>query len=193
MATRTTSDRLAGSMPDAVKSGLSMRPRFPQFFGVVLIIQGVHVVEHVLQLLQVYVFDVPSDRAFGLLGYVFNVMGTAEWMHLVFNVAYLLSLYVVLLAAHELLVAGAVSKRVFYSFAVFGAGLETWHMTEHVVIITNVIRNDGCPCPGIGDRALDVSDIQLHFVYNTATYAAVCALFLAVRRWRRTIAPVHHP
>ena len=31
-------------------------------------------------------------------------------------------------------------------------------MTEHTVIIANVIRNDGCPCPGIGDRALDVSD-----------------------------------
>jgi hypothetical protein len=153
----------------------------------VLAVQGVHVIEHVLQLVQVYVFDVPSERAFGLLGYVFNVMGTAEWMHLVFNAAYLLSLYAILLAAHELVGPGHISRRVFGAFAVLGAGLETWHMTEHAVIIANVVRNDGCPCPGIGDRALNVSDVQLHFVYNTLTYGATVALFVAVRRWHQQL------
>jgi hypothetical protein len=164
---------------------LSASPRFYPFFVGVMAVQGVHVVEHVMQLVQVYAFDVPSERAFGVLGYVFNVMGTAEWMHLVFNAAYLLSLYVILLAAHELLARGDISRRVFAAFAVLGAGLETWHMTEHAVIISNVVRNNGCPCPGIGDQALNVSDVQLHFVYNALTYGATVGLFVAVRRWHR--------
>jgi hypothetical protein len=157
-------------------------PRFARFFLGVVLIQGVHVIEHVVQLIQVYVFDVPSEKAFGLLGYVFNVMGTAEWMHLVFNALYLASLYIVLVGAYRAWLAEAISKRVFVSFVAMGAGLETWHMVEHVVIIAHVLQNNGCPCPGIGDAALNISDVQLHFVYNTVTYAATVALFLAVRR-----------
>ena len=56
-------------------------------------------------------------------------------------------------------------------------GLESWHMVEHIVIISNVVANDGCPCPGIGDRALGVSDTQLHFVYNAGAYAATVVPF----------------
>jgi hypothetical protein len=48
---------------------------------------------------------------------------------------------------------------------------------EHVVIISNVIENSGCPCPGIGDRALDVTDTQLHFVYNAIAYGGTVAAF----------------
>ena len=126
-------------MPDRVRRRsprqLSGSARFYPFAEAVMAVQGVHAVEHVLQLVQVHLFDVPGERAFDLLGYVVNFMGTAEWMHLVFNAAYLASLYVILLGAHELTVAGQVSRRRFAAFAVLGAGLETWHMTEHAVII----------------------------------------------------------
>ena len=150
----------------------------------VVAVQGVHVIEHIVHLIQVYAFDLPSEKAFGLLGYVFNFSGTAEWMHLVFNLAYLASLYVLVLGLYEMMLEGRVSKRLFRTFLVAGAGLETWHLTEHIVIIYRVIRNPGCPCPGIGDAALNVSDVQLHFVYNTITYAAVVAPLLSLRRSR---------
>lgn len=165
---------------------ITARPRFLTFYATVAAIQGVHVVEHIVQLVQVYVFDVPSERAFGLLGYVFNFSGTAEWMHLVFNLAYLVSLYVLVVAVYELFVAGTVPRWAYRTFLIGGVGLESWHMTEHFVIIYHVLRNDGCPCPGIGDRALNVSDIQLHFVYNTITYAAVVVPFVYMQRARRS-------
>ena len=69
---------------------------FPLLAGVV-IVQGIHVIEHVIQLLQVFVFGVADDDAFGLLGYVFQFQGTEEWLHLVFNATYLLSLYLLVL------------------------------------------------------------------------------------------------
>jgi hypothetical protein len=160
--------------------------RFYRFFVAVVTIQGIHVVEHIVQLIQVYVFHIDSEKAFGILGYVFNVMGTAEWMHLVFNAAYLAALYVVAYAGYQLLTAGAITRRVYITFVALGTGLESWHLVEHFVIISNVLRNNGCPCPGIGDRVLHVSDVQLHFVYNALTYGATFALFRAVRRSRRS-------
>ena len=51
-------------------------------------IQGVHVIEHHIQLVQVFVLGIPDKDALGLLGYVFQFQGTEEWLHLAFNTAY---------------------------------------------------------------------------------------------------------
>jgi hypothetical protein len=63
----------------------------PLFIGVVAV-QGVHVFEHIVQLIQVFVLGIPDNKALGLLGYIFQFQGTEEWLHLVFNVTYLLAL-----------------------------------------------------------------------------------------------------
>ena len=49
-----------------------MRPGRALFglFAAVVAIQGIHVIEHVLQLVQVYVLGIPDDRALEVLGYV---------------------------------------------------------------------------------------------------------------------------
>ena len=156
---------------------------FP-FFRIVVVIQGVHVVEHIVQFLQVNVFNVPGERAFGLLGYVFQFNGTAEWMHLVFNVAYLASLVVIGWRLYGLFQNAALPSSILWLFAIGGVLLETWHMVEHVVIIANVVRHHGCPCPGIGDRVLGVTDIQLHLTYNAVTYSAVLLTFRFVAGMR---------
>lgn len=160
----------------------TVRPWFIRFYAVVVAVQGVHVIEHVIQLIQVEVLGVPDDEALGLLGYVFAIHGTEEWLHLVFNAAYLASLYVLLVPLHRLTRRGVVPAMWFTLFA-FGALLESWHLVEHLVIIHNAIANGGgCPCPGIGDRALNVSDTQLHFVYNVVAYAGTLVPFPSVLR-----------
>jgi hypothetical protein len=80
---------------------------FPAFLTVVLI-QGVHVVEHIIQLAQVYVFDVADDDAFGLLGYVFKPQNTEEWLHLGFNTTYLAALFLLALPLRRLSRSGGV-------------------------------------------------------------------------------------
>ena len=76
----------------------------------------------------------------------------------------------------------------------YATGLESWHMVEHIVIIRNAIRNGGgCPCPGIGDVALGVTDTQLHFVYNLIAYAGTvlpAAYVMWSRRSRRAVEAV---
>jgi len=135
-----------------------------------------HVFEHVVLLIQVYILHVPEDVALGLLGYVYQFQGTEEWLHLTFNATYLLGLCVLLRPLRRR-VPQPLPLWAFTTFAVGAVGLESWHMVEHVVIISNVIQNNGCPCPGIGDAVLGISDTVLHFFYNSLTYAAVLVPF----------------
>jgi len=155
---------------------------------IVVVIQGGHVIEHIVQTLQVFVFGVPEDDALGLLGYVLQFNGTEEWLHLVFNSVYLLSLYALILPLWRITPAVLPG----WAFAVFLAAsvwVETWHMVEHGVIISNVIANGGCPCPGIGDVALGLSDTILHLFYNGVAYAGVALALVFVLRDRGYTAP----
>jgi len=93
------------------------------FMTAVVAIQGGHVVEHVVQLLQVTVFDVPEDDALGLLGYLVQFNGTEEWLHLGYNTFYLVSLYALILPLHRVL-----PRRAFLFFLVASVWVETWHM-----------------------------------------------------------------
>jgi hypothetical protein len=160
--------------------------RFFAFYAVVVFIQGVHVIEHHIQLVQVYVLGIPDKDALGLLGYVFQFQGTEEWLHLVFNTGYVVALIVIAWgfflspAARSIVPAWAL-----VAFLLFGVGLELWHVNEHIVIISNVIANDGCPCPGILDERLGISDTLLHYGYNVVAYVATLLPFLfLVREWR---------
>jgi len=159
------------------------RSVFFPFFITIVVIQGVHTFEHVIQLVQVYLFDVPDDEALGFLGYLIQFNDTEEWLHLVFNSTYLLALFILALPLWSL-VPHTIPIGAFAVFAAGGLGLETWHVVEHSVIISNVIENHGCPCPGIGDVALGITDTVLHFMYNTVAYAATVTPFWFVMRGR---------
>ncbi len=161
---------------------------FYALFAGVVLVQGVHLFEHVVQLLQVYAFGVPEDDALGLLGYVFAFQGTEEWLHLAFNLTYLAALSGLLVPLRGL-VPRRVPPRAFWAFALGGVGLESWHVVEHLVIIANVIRNGGCPCPGIGDATTGLSDTILHFGYNAAAYLATLPAF----RWAWVARPARRP
>jgi|1186.fasta_scaffold62536_2 hypothetical protein len=153
------------------------------FLAIVVAVQGGHVVEHVIQIVQVYVLGVPEDEALGALGYLLQLNGTEEWLHLGFNSLYLTSLYVLILPLWRITPAG-LPMRLFATFLACSVWVETWHMVEHGVIISHVIANGGCPCPGIGDAALNLSDTILHFFYNAVAYVGVVAVFLHLLRRR---------
>jgi hypothetical protein len=150
----------------------------------VVAIQGGHVVEHIVQLLQVSVLGVPEQDALGLLGYVLQFNGTEEWLHLGYNTLYLLALYALIIPLWRITPA-VLPLSAFVFFVTASVWLETWHMVEHGVIISHVIANGGCPCPGIGDAALGISDTVLHFVYNAIAYAGIAYVYILVVRDRR--------
>ena len=160
-----------------------------RFLAVVVAIQGAHMVEHIVQLLQVTVFGVADDDALGLLGYVVQSNGTEEWLHLGYNTAFVVALWVLVVPLWR-----ALPRRAFWIYLVACVWVETWHIVEHGVIISHVIANGGCPCPGIGDAALSVTDTVLHFGYNAIATTGLVITFLHVlgdrrRRSRRARRP----
>ncbi len=138
--------------------------------------------------MQVFALGIPDKDALGLLGYVFQFQGTEEWLHIVFNVLYLASLVVIAWGLLRSPVARSVVPTLaMLAFVFFGVWLEAWHVVEHIVIISNVVANGGCPCPGILDAQLGVSDTVLHFGYNSVAYLATVLPFAyLVRHVRRT-------
>lgn len=165
--------------------------RGPFWFLVAIVgVQSVHMFEHVLQLIQVTAWNVPDDEALGLLGYVFQLQGTEEWLHLFFNLALLSSLWI-LLAPIRAASPSIVPRWAYLVYLLGAVGLESWHQVEHLVIIARVVANHGCPCPGIGDAALGVTDTVLHFIYNLVVYAAMLVPFwFIVREARRRGSPI---
>jgi hypothetical protein len=96
---------------------------YPLFLGVV-IIQGIHVVEHIIQLAQVYIFGVPDDLALGLLGYVFQFQGTEEWLHW-------LTTFLLALTRRSFPCALADGSAVGVCGLRGSGGVESWHVVEH--------------------------------------------------------------
>lgn len=178
---------LLGVVPTAgtVRRGAgALSDRVFWFFTAVVAVQGGHMFEHVVQVLQVYAFGVPDDRALGLLGYLLQFNGTEEWLHLGYNVLYLIALYVLIIPLWRITPA-VLPVGAFWIYLAASVWIESFHMVEHGVIIRNVIANGGCPCPGIGDRALNVSDTVLHFFYNVIAYAGIVLAYGYVLRDRK--------
>jgi hypothetical protein len=170
----------------ATGHGASLSPAAFWFMTAVVVIQGGHVVEHVIQLFQVFAFGVPERDALGLLGYVLQFNGTEEWLHLGYNTFYLLALYALIRPLWRI-TPEIVPTWAFWFFIGASVWVETWHMVEHGVIIANVIANHGCPCPGIGDSALGLSDTILHFFYNALAYTGVVYAYVLIVRRRGAV------
>jgi hypothetical protein len=160
-----------------------LKSKIYPFFSGVVILQSIHVMEQIIRLAQVYVFGVPEEDALGLLGYVFAFPGAEEWLRLLSNIASLLALVLVLIPLRRM-VPRPVPRWAFGAFLAGAVGLEGWHVVEHMVIIANVLANGGCPCPGILDAALGLSDTVLHFFYNLAAYLATLIPYWWLRRAR---------
>ena len=140
-------------------------------FATILVIQGFHFVEHIIQLIQIKAFGVPEDQALGVLGAVFAFHGTEEWLHLAFNLSLLTAVLWIQPAVRD-----AIADRARYlAFLGLAAGLELWHVIEHLVVTGNMIANGGgCPCLGILDRF--IPDTTLHLGYNTLALAGLVAV-----------------
>jgi len=171
----------------------SDRSMFFTFFAGVMLVQGVHVIEHIIQLIQVFILGVPDDEALGLLGYVFQFKGTEEFLHLGFNATYLLAIFLLIVPLRRRS-PDPVPIWAFTTFAIAAVGLESWHIVEHAVIITHALQNNGCPCPGILDAVTGIPDTVLHFFYNAITYGALIVPFWFVihsDQHRREVARRH--
>jgi hypothetical protein len=151
-------------------------------FLALVLLQGFHELEHVVQVLQRFTFGVPNGN--GLIGSVADV----EPVHFVYNSLYLgllLAVFVLLglhrdgASEHGRLVAGLVT---------FALAFQMWHELEHVFKIAQYFAlhangTGGVFGQGPGALAPLFPIPLLHLAYNTVAYLpALAALGLLVAR-----------
>lgn len=138
-----------------------------------LLIQGAHVLEHVVQTLQVFALELPRAEARGLFGAVFDF----EWVHFFYNGSLVVGL---------ILLASTYSLRERFWSAVPGASrglffaavaLQGYHFTEHVVKLGQWLWLGLAPAPGILGQWLDL--VPLHLALNALVFLGMAPLLAA--------------
>lgn len=124
------------------------------FFTLLVITQTGHFIEHIVQMLQIHLWDMAVKDSHGIFGRL-----DIEWVHVIFNTWVLLA------------IAALVWKYRFSYWLWAGLVIALWHETEHLYIITQYIT-EGSGGPGLladGGRiagGVPVRRPELHFVYN---------------------------
>jgi hypothetical protein len=138
-------------------------------FLAVVLFQGVHELEHVVQVVQAFVFNVRG--AAGLLGSVFGL----EPVHFAYN-ALFLTLVGVAFASfgvrRRVGVARPVGVAVLLGFAL---GLQSYHVVEHLAKIEQYLSSGVNGVPGL--LGAYFNPIWLHFWLNTVAYVPCVAAF----------------
>jgi hypothetical protein len=126
------------------------------------VVQSFHMLEHVVQVIQVNVQDAEVRR--GLAGAAFDT----EWVHFGYNLAVLLFLVWAWRMTARLDPAWRPAA-VGYGFVLSALLIQTYHLAEHVAKILQHVTSGLDPAPGlIGDQ---FGLVWFHFGINLAVYA----------------------
>ena len=142
--------------------------QFIYMFALTIIIQVIHMVGHVAQVLQKFVLHVAP--AHGLIGKL-----DLEQVHFAFNMVYLTMLVVVLVGW---LYYGSQlrSKSTLLSATLMGTvALQSYHMVEHSVKLAQFLSTGMQGTPGIAGMHFDA--VIFHALMNIAVLAPVVLVF----------------
>jgi hypothetical protein len=106
-----------------------------------------HFVEHVTQLIELYVLHWPRPDCLGILGVLYPWLMRSELLHLAYALYMLWGLYYFQVNNH------------WWKTAIY---LQSYHLIEHVLLMTQLLM--GYKPTGIG--GIWFPRIELHFVYN---------------------------
>jgi hypothetical protein len=141
-------------------------------FYVLVVTQGGHVVEHIVQVTQIHVVGTPPKQARGVFGAL-----DIEWVHFVWNTWVLVAVVLLVLRF----------RRNPWLWATLAFAV--WHEAEHAYLITKYIATGIPGHPGLGAKGgafgggLPITRPDLHFYYNIIETAPLIAGFVyQVRR-----------
>ncbi len=146
------------------------------FFAALLVFQGLHEIEHIIQMVQVYLLDEPG--AAGLFGAIFNV----EVIHLSYN-AWFLALALTVTGGYVVWHRRELAPgRALAALLVFGTAVQSYHVVEHVVRVGQFLQSGVDGTPGILGQYVDL--VLLHFLFNTVAFMPFVAVFVAAKAYR---------
>lgn len=149
---------------------ITPQKQFVSMFALSIAIQAFHMVEHVAQVLQKFVFhNVPAHGLIGRLD--------LEQIHFAFNLFYLATLIVVMVG--WLYYARDITDRhvKLFGFVIFGTVLlQSYHMLEHVVKLIQFLETGMQGTPGILGTFID--GVVFHAMMNTAVLVPMVVVFV---------------
>lgn len=148
---------------------------FCSVFTAAVVIQSLHMVEHVAQVIQK--FGLGREEAHGILG-----MLDFEWVHFVYNTALILTLYILIFRCALLLKARGTA--LFFTF-VAAVILQSYHMVEHVIKIVQHIQTGAQGTLGFAGNF--VNPVWFHFWLNLTVLALIAIPFVGLRVYRQCI------
>jgi hypothetical protein len=154
------------------------RPWILTFLSMVaigLLVQTFHMAEHIAQVVQKFYLHITP--AHGLIGQL-----DLEPIHFWFNFIYLA--FLLMTVVGWFLCRKDVSKctnywRTYTFLLLVGMLIQTWHMTEHSVKLTQFLHTGMQGTPGILGNYFD--PVLLHFVYNLIVYLPLVIIFFGAR------------
>lgn len=140
--------------------------------------QTAHMVEHVAQVIQKFVQH--KAMAHGLVGR-FDL----EWVHFIYNLSFLAVLYFMLIAYNRFIrnKTGGLQKMFMATIVV-----QSYHMFEHVVKITQHVNTGKQGTPGILGHFVNI--IWFHFYINLAVLLLAAIAFFQLGLHKRFISIV---
>lgn len=137
------------------------------FLGL-LLFQGGHELEHVVQVIQRYVLGNPKGA--GILGSWINI----EPVHLTYNGLFLA--FIALCFWQGRLLGNLIQHHpVAFWLMTFALLFETYHFVEHIVKMAQFLETGINGTPGILGHFVNI--VWLHFTYNTIAYVPLLAVF----------------
>jgi hypothetical protein len=152
-------------------------------FYLLVVTQGGHVVEHMVQMIQLHLLGLRGPAARGVFG-----MLDIEWVHFLWNTWVLVAVTVLLWRYRR-------NRWLWATLA-----LAAWHETEHIVMMVTYLGRGVSGSPGLLARGgllaggIPVTRPDLHFLYNVIeTTPLAIAFVVQVRevydRWLRRALP----
>ena len=158
-------------MSPATKKATNSTPPFAPvglaFLGTVFL-QGFHELEHVVQVLQRFVFHNPKGA--GILGTWLDI----EPVHLVYNGSFLL-LIILCFWVGQFHQRSASRHPLTFWLMSFALLFQSYHFVEHIFKIVQFIDSGMNGTPGILGHSFNL--VWLHFTYNTVVYLPLLAVF----------------
>ena len=136
--------------------------------------QSFHMLEHVVQVVQVYVFD--GERRSGLLGSAVDT----ESVHFIYNVAVLAFMVWVWRRLRPRMGSPSAGERRWLPWFFAATVIQAYHLLEHGVKMYQHLAIGLDPAPGLVGGRLGL--VWFHFGINLAVYAGLAALALGMLR-----------
>ena len=151
-----------------LRRSISPLDQYVYLFALTVLIQALHMVEHVAQVIQKFVLHIVP--AHGLIGAL-----DLEQVHFAFNVLYLVTLAVVMVGWFHFGSQLCSRHKALAALLIGTVALQSHHMVEHSVKLAQFLATGMQGTPGIAGMHID--GVIFHALMNTAVFVPIVVVF----------------